>query len=279
MPVAATATTIRNAVTSARCTEFTRDRTVLMAGSGQIHAESIEPGAQDAQALIDFMPNDEWDLLLATVNRRIEAMEALPDGALKTSVFDLLQGIDAIHRESLRRLVRLFKQGVLEKVVSDPAIHTLMELYDLLPPEPQQDPPGETRHRFPTIPIQLASTQPGPAVRYPHWVPALQADDPLAPGAMRELLVDGLPVLLVCQADQLFALASRCEQDGASLQGGTLSGYTLTCPNHAGCYYDVRQGIRIGHGGSIECYPVKQDEGGRVLVGLDMDFTPRLPSF
>ena len=91
------------------------------------------PDPEIAQALVGFMSNDDWDLLLADVNRRIESMEELPAGDVKLQVFELLQGVDAIHREALRRLVRLFKEGVLEKVVSDPAIHTLMELYDLLP--------------------------------------------------------------------------------------------------------------------------------------------------
>ena len=53
----------------------------------------------------------------------------------------------------------------------------------------------------------------------------------------------------------------------------------LACPNHPGCYYDVRQGTRIGGSEKIVCYPVKVDEDDRVLVGLDMDFTPDLPSF
>jgi hypothetical protein len=35
---------------------------------------------------------------------------------------------------SASRLVRLFKEGVLAQIVTDPAIRTLMELYDLKPP-------------------------------------------------------------------------------------------------------------------------------------------------
>ena len=41
--------------------------------------------------------------------------------------------IDALHREALHRLVRLFKERVLEQVATDPAIRTLLEMYDLLP--------------------------------------------------------------------------------------------------------------------------------------------------
>ena len=95
--------------------------------------------AESAQTLVGFMSNDDWDALLANVNGLIEQMDRLPAGEVKTAVFEVLDGIDAIHREALRRLVRLFKEGVLDKVVSDPAIHTLMELYDLLP-QPHEEP-------------------------------------------------------------------------------------------------------------------------------------------
>ena len=66
-------------------------------------------------------------------------MEELPLPEVKDKVFELLAGIDTIHREGLWRLVRLFKEGVLEQVVTDPAIHNLMELYDLLPPEAEEE--------------------------------------------------------------------------------------------------------------------------------------------
>ena len=90
---------------------------------------------EQSQPLVGFMSNDDWDALLARLNGLIQTLEELPSGEVKSAVFETLEGVDALHREALRRLVRLFKEGVLEKVVSDPAIHTLMELYDLLPDE------------------------------------------------------------------------------------------------------------------------------------------------
>ena len=290
MPVAAMATTTPNAVTNARCIEsvFPLADDLQMKGASPPLASqsSAAPAPEDLQNLIDFLSNDEWDHLLDDVNRQIQAMEELPAGNVKTAVFELLQGVDAIHREALRRLVRLFKEGVLEKVVSDPAIHTLMDLYDLLPA--QSNPPAseapvsaadKPKHRFPTIAIKVVDASPAARPRYPHWVPVLQPGDEMAPHTAREVDVDGLPLLLVRHVDQLFALASRCAQDGSSLKGATLSGYTLACPNHSGCYYDVRQGSRMGHNDSLDCFSVKQEPDGKVLVGLDMDFTPSLPSF
>lgn len=249
-------TTIRSAATIARC----------------IEPMSARPEAE-AQPLIGFLSNDEWDALLAEVNELIHRMEELPDGEIRQSVFQLLDGVDAIHREALRRLVRLFKPGVLEQVVTDPAIHTLMELYDLLP----ESAAGEKKRAYPTIPIRAARATP---LRYPHWLPVLARLDDVPAGGLRDDVdADGQPLLLARVDAELFALDARCPVDGAPLQGAHLDGYMLSCPNHPGCHYDVRNGARLGGGTPLACHPVKVDEQGRVLVGVDMDFEPNLPSF
>lgn len=233
------------------------------------------------QALLGFLSNEEWDQLLVHVNGLIEEMEALPPGEHKTQVFALLDGIDAIHREAVRRLVRLFKEGVLEQVATDPAIRVLLELYDLLPDEPElaeklaEKPSGKYR----TIPITVAAAKPARPARFPHWLPVLKRRDELASGTAQEHDVDGQAVLVCRREERFFALESRCVRDGAALANATLSGYTLTCPHHPGCYYDVRTGARLGGDGRIACFPVQVDANGRVLVGMDMDFIPDLPSF
>jgi len=239
---------------------------------------ALLPG-EEQQALLGFMTNAEWDTLLGDVNGLVQRMESLPDSGTKADIFRLLDGIDTIHREALRRLVRLFKEGVLEKVVSDPAIHTLLELYDLLPTEAaDEEAPVPAKPAFPTIPIRaLRSSVPAP-LRFPHWVPVLASVDDLAAGSVRMVEADDRSLLLCRRGDEFFALDARCARDDASLRGATLNGYTLTCANHAGCHYDVRQGLPIGGGAGIECHAIRIDERGRVLVGLDMDFVPNLPS-
>jgi nitrite reductase/ring-hydroxylating ferredoxin subunit len=133
---------------------------------------------------------------------------------------------------------------------------------------------------FPTIPIRIAAEKPKEPLRYPHWVPALALTEDLAARSLRDdVVVDGLSLLLARQGDGWFALDAQCPVDGASLRGARLSGHTLSCPKHPGCHYDIRTGARIGGGASLRCHPVKLADDGRVLVGLDMDFTPSLPSF
>lgn len=245
-----------------------------------------EPLTEPAQPLVGFMTNEEWDELLAHANGLILELEKIPFPEVKDKIFELLAGIDAIHREGLRRLVRLFKEGVLEKVVTDPAIHTLMELYDLLPPVDSSTAdavPTDTRlHRFPNIPIKVVPAErlePASKAKFPHWVPALAKSEPLAPGGVLEVDLDAHRVLLCRVNDKYFALDSHCAQDGASLADATLNSYTLACSRHPGCFYDVRQGTRIAGSGKVDCFPVKLSDDGRVLIGFDMPFTPVLPSF
>lgn len=239
-----------------------------------------QPPPEAPQKLQGFLGNEEWGSLVARVDHLVREMERLPDPRVRKRVFELLQGIDALHREALHRLVRLFKEGVLEKVITDPAIRTLMELYDLLPPEADAAAKSAPApQRFPNIPVRIERA-PGPAaVPPPHWLPALRSAEAPPQGETLLQNLDGRDVLLCRVEQEWFALEAHCATDGASLAGARLSQYTLICPRHPGCFYDVRQGSRIGGSGSIPCLPVRLDEQGRVLVGFGMPFTPRLPSY
>jgi len=251
---------------------------------------------ENPQQLVNFMTNEEWENLLGQVDGLVQEMDDLPYPNVKEKVFTLLAGIDTIHRESLGRLVRLFKDGVLEKVVTDPTIHTLMELYDLLPPEAE---PAEGKKvdeqlakiRFTTGPGKGTSQEksaeapsaravPKPAAsKFPHWVPVLDQGDDLPVGAVKECQVDDHFILLCRVAEAFYAINAACADDDTSMAGGELHKFTLACPNHTGCYYDVRSGGRIAGKVKIECYPVKQDDKGRVLVGIGIPFEPKLPAF
>ncbi|MEO1919830.1 MAG: Rieske 2Fe-2S domain-containing protein [Paracoccaceae bacterium] len=238
-----------------------------------------EPMQDNPQELVGFMSNDEWQNLLSDVNGLIQEMEELAFPQVKERVFLLLAGIDTIHREALRRLVRLFKEDVMEQVVTDPAIHTLMELYDMLPPNVERAEPSEFNFEFGGGGAKPAdSPQRGP-VSFPHWVPALSVADNLAEGKTLECHVDGRILLLVRMEGKFYAFDSACVTNGASLKTASLSKYTLTCPHHSGCHYDIRHGGQIGGTKRIECYNVNQDEKDRVMVGIDMDFKPNLPAF
>jgi nitrite reductase/ring-hydroxylating ferredoxin subunit len=234
------------------------------------------------QALVGFMTNEEWDGLLDHVNTLIQEMEELQFPQVKEKIFELLAGVDAIHREALMRLVRLFKEGVMEAVVTDPAIHTLMELYDLLPPEAEKiansPSKGKINHESGPIVHPEMSARPSKP-KYPHWVPILKRADELKAGTIKECVVDDITILICHTKDKFFAVGSYCSQDRSSLAGAHLNKFTLTCPHHSGCYYDIRTGARIAGLGQLECFSIKTDAEGRILVGIDMEFDPQLPAF
>jgi nitrite reductase/ring-hydroxylating ferredoxin subunit len=63
----------------------------------------------------------------------------------------------------------------------------------------------------------------------------------LAPGEMKEIAVQGHPVLLIRSAAGFFAVGSRCTHLGCKLSKGTLQEEILTCPCHYS-RFDVRNG-------------------------------------
>ena len=98
---------------------------------------------------------------------------------------------------------------MLEQVITDPPIHTLMQLYDIVP-TPDEEEVGTVKINFPDIPIKVVqSPTQKPKSLYPHWIPALQHRDELEPGKVVELLLDEHPVLLCRVVDVFFALDSE----------------------------------------------------------------------
>ena len=78
---------------------------------------------------------DDRDLL-DDVQRLIAALESHPDREVGAQVSALLQGIDAIHRTALTRLVGAIQamagEAFMNRLTADPAIRLLLTSYDLL---------------------------------------------------------------------------------------------------------------------------------------------------
>lgn len=51
-------------------------------------------------------------------------------------------------------------------------------------------------------------------------------------GTMKLIRAEGLPVLLIKQSGQIFAIDNRCPHMGCSFAGGTLDGMVIICPCH-----------------------------------------------
>jgi nitrite reductase/ring-hydroxylating ferredoxin subunit len=249
--------------------------------------ESATAGAEPPQALIGYRTNEEWQALVAEVGALIASLDEIGDAEQSRKVFAALEGIDAIHREALHRLVRLFKEGVLEQVVTDPAIRTLMGMYDLMPPEepgcakvwdflaPDEKPEPSHADRSDARHGSIAARPPGEP---PHWSPAPLPNPPAEGEAVVCALEEG-SVLVAKVRGEFLAADASCPHHDALMSGGTLTGYSWVCPHGLGCVYDLRSGARLGGGPALGCLPVREETGGRLLIGFGMPFAPRLPAF
>jgi 3-phenylpropionate/trans-cinnamate dioxygenase ferredoxin subunit len=60
-------------------------------------------------------------------------------------------------------------------------------------------------------------------------------------GTTREVIVDGLGILLCNVGGNVYAIEDVCTHDGGPLEQGTLEGECIVCPRH-GATFDVRTG-------------------------------------
>ena len=251
-----------------------------------------------AQPLVGFRTNEEWKDILAQVAVMIEDLEQVEDPEIRRKIFTTLQAVDAVHREALHRLVRLFKEGVLDQVVTDPAIHTLMGMYDLLPANATTDGKfgdfltAEERsagaRRSTTNPVQMGTSAPAPpglahtALAHtdcqPHWARVPLAR-PMEDGEAVIFEAEEGSVVVTRVDSSLYAIGAVCPTHAAVMVGGVMKGLSWLCPHGPGCVYDIRNGSRLGGGPGITAHPVRAADGGGVQVGFGIPFEPRLPAF
>lgn len=82
----------------------------------------------------------ELEDLLAYLDDVVQSFEEHPDEATRQAVFGMLQAIDALHREGLKRLAAyLERQGAVQLLgdaaEADRVVYTMLGLYDMLPPD------------------------------------------------------------------------------------------------------------------------------------------------
>jgi len=78
-----------------------------------------------------------FDAVAARVTELVAYFEAHPYVAVRDAALELLQGVDALHRAGVVRLVALLVEargeGVLAELAEDPLAGPVLDLYDLLP--------------------------------------------------------------------------------------------------------------------------------------------------
>ncbi|MGP1398072.1 MAG: hypothetical protein ACTS3R_21400 [Inquilinaceae bacterium] len=241
--------------------------------------ENVVPGPSqgDPQPLIGYRTNAEWNDLIAQTGAMIGALESIEDQAVRDEVFGALAAIDAVHREALHRLVRLFKEGVLEQVVTDPAIRSLMGMYDLLPEtQPACQKVWDFTKDDPASADSAVAA--GSMDDPPHWSLAPVPCPPKEGEALICHMEEGTYVL-VGAGGRTYAFDAVCGVHLAPMLQGKLETLSWICPHGPGCIYDVRNGTRLGGDQVLDCRPVKTDATGRVLIGFGLPFEPSLPAF
>ena len=110
------------------------------------------------------------------------------------------------------------------------------------------------------------------------WIPSRHSAEKLSAGLLYSDQIEDAFIFLCLVEGKTYAFSAECMVNHELMFGAQIDGYTLVCPHHQGCLYDIRNGARLGSDAYLGCYPVKK-EAQRILIGLDMPFIPELPSF
>lgn len=206
-------------------------------------------------------PNDlaelsEW------LDGLIQGFADHPDEDVRQRVFALLDGIDALHRAALGRLVASLQapgaQVALKQAQDDQLVRTVLLMYDLMPPAAKPPPK-------PMISLRMV----GPAAppRVPEWFDVAVLDA-VSPGSLYGARVGDHAVMLCNLAGDILAYYDSCPDTPLALSLGHLDGERIVCPWH-GCRFDARTGARLEHRGTgLESLPVAV-EGNWIRVELD----------
>ncbi len=229
-------------------------------------------------------PPDELTALGEWIDGLIQDVAAHPDEGMRTRVFALLDGVDALHRAALARLVTILQapgaEAAWAQARDDRVIRTVLLLYDLAPPDAQTREPASPPLPAARPPLKhgsealrgkrilpMIAARPGSApvsVAAPIAPPVLAWHDVTAlvdvpPGALRGFRVAGDAVLLCNVGGDVFAYHDACPDSPLALSPGQLDGDEIVCPWH-GCRFDARGGQRRGHRGTgLTAFPVATD--------------------
>lgn len=111
-------------------------------------------------------PYDSYVTLIQQLDDLIALFEQHPDPVTREQVGALLSGLDALHREGLRRLVGTLREfgsdALIEQATRDQIVKTLLGLYDLVPLELPAEEPARPAPAKAFIPLERVASRNGP---------------------------------------------------------------------------------------------------------------------
>ena len=205
-------------------------------------------------------PDLESDL--ARLERIIGSFENEPDAAVRERVTELIESVDAVHRQlvwAVGRSVHASSPELFESLLLDPVASVLFEMYGLVAPARKQ--PDDTPAMLMGI-DDLLATIPEPF----SWFTAASSAD-VRPGVLLARDVEGERILIVRLADGVHGYLDRCPGSPLTLNAGLIRDGVLLCPWHD-CRFDLRTGRRLDREGrGLE--PVQIAESGEeIKVGM-----------
>jgi nitrite reductase/ring-hydroxylating ferredoxin subunit len=254
-------------------------------------------GRPDTAVAAPFGAGDlppEFETVRQRVTTGLDLLDELPDDATREAMFGLLEAIDTLHRDALGRMLAVVQgmagSSALEGLTREPVVRSLLELYDLLPPEgegqdavvqmattpPVADPLPELHLAAPGQPELAGLAQPERTVeaaagdrrplRRPRWVTVARIEE-LREGQLRTVRPEGTALLLLRLSGEFYAYADGCPPESMlTLQLSVVEGVEIVCPWH-GCRYDGRTGRRTDGEGRLAVFPVAV-QGGEVRIAL-----------
>ncbi len=101
------------------------------------------------------------------------------------------------------------------------------------------------------------------------WVKVAEVAE-LAPGAKKQIDLDGLEVIVFNVEGEFYAIEDVCTHDGAPLANGRFAGKEISCPRH-GARFNVCTGAAMCMPATqpVDTYPVKV-EGSAIFVEVDL---------
>lgn len=220
---------------------------------------------------MSHLTDADYERLAHRLQELMAYIERLPLPQVRDTVFELLQGLDALHREALTRLLELLEAespDLLPRLEADFALRTLLMLYEFIPPDEPEEPLDARPQGDGFVPLEQVDVL--DVFKRPIWMPGGHIDD-LEPDALTANTFDAVSVLLCRIGDEIFAMHNVCTRSILPLASGTLEGYTVVCPWH-GCRYDLRTGALEGEGQAAETFPVRIGENGRFSVGFNIGY-------
>lgn len=196
----------------------------------------------------------------------LEQVENLPLPKVQEEVFELLNCIDLLHRETFSRILERIETvapDLVSEFERDLAIRTVLMLYNFIPEETE---PARSPHST-FIPLDQITISPG--IKRPIWIPGGSLSE-IPPRTFKAQKFEDVDVLLCNLDGELYAYRNACLDSILPLDRGKLEENILICPWH-NCRYDMRTGaIQNGTGLKLEKFPVKVDNQGRFAVGFNI---------